>query len=360
MDRRPEHGSEKHGNMPTDSKSAEMATSATRPLSERIGTSTRALLRDILLPSSPQITLDALASTSSGTEKGDSSSSAGSTSATEASSWRSSSASCDQTHFPSQVPNETFRTSATHHDAQIGCPDTFKFDEFLASRSEHPLKSVEAPLNSRCTSQLDGNDYPKNGHNEHCLNVDAQRSVTDHGTASNNSQIHRWHSEAWQHDNRRSTVDPGEGRCDYDGAEVVALLSVPGSCLDGVPIDEGHRTQSERLDRHPQCYTAQPGEVVHPEVVANELQLVPNLGSNSAAFEIMIASMPQVDEYSQDIDLQPWLKILDSYHDEVWGDILPLVQEVRKEAMPAKDGMWKLEDKPALRRLQMLLKHLHT
>lgn len=360
MDRRPEQGSRHHGSMPTASKSAEMATSATRPLSERIGTSTRALLRETVLRPSPQLTLDALASISSGMEKGDSSSSVGSTSSAEASTWRSSSASYDQTHFPSQVPNETFRTSATHHDAQIACSDTFSFDEFLASQSEPPLRSVEAPSYSRGTSQLDGNEYPKNGHNEHCLNVDAQRSVTDHGTASNNSQTYRWHSEAWQHDNARSIIDPGEGRCDYDGAEVVALLSVPGSCLDEVPADEGHRTQSERLDTHPQSHTAQTGGFVHPDVVANELQLVPNLGSNSAAFEMMIASMPHVDEYSQELDLQPWLKILDSYHDEVWGDILPLVQDARKEAKPAKDGMWKLEDKPALRRLQMLLKHLHT
>ena len=70
--------------------------------------------------------------------------------------------------------------------------------------------------------------------------------------------------------------------------------------------------------------------------------------------------MPYRDKYSQDIDLQPWIRILGSYHDEVWGDVLPLVQEVRREAEPTKDGMWNLGDKPALRRLQMLLKHLHT
>ena len=319
-----------------------MATSTIRPLSERIGTSARALLRDTILRPSPQISLDTLAAISSGTEKGDSSSSVGSTSSAEASTCRSSSASCDQLHFPSHVPKNS---------------DSFDFDDFLARTSEPPLRTVEAPFNSRGSNQLDGNDCPKNGHNKHCLDADTQPSVTDHTTASNNSQTYRWHSEAWQHDNTRSTT---EGRRDYDGAEVVALLSVPGSCLDEILQDEGHRTQPERLDRHPQSYTAQPSEVVHINVVANALQLVPSLGSNSAAFEMMITSVPHLDEYSRDFDLQPWLKFLDSYHDEVWGDKLPLVQEARKEAKSAKDGLWISEDKPALRRLQMLLNHLHT
>ena len=354
MDRGPEQGSGHHGSLPTVSESAETATSATPPLSERIGTSTRALLRDTILRPSPQITLDTLSSISSRTEKGDFSSSVGSMSPAEASTWRSSSASCDQTHFPSQVPNETFRTGATGARS-----DPFNIDDFLASPSEYPLRSVEAPFNSRGPNQLDGNDCPKNGHNEHCLRADAQRSVADHGTSLNNSQIYRWHSETCQHDNTPSNMDPGEGRCNYDGAEVVALLSVPGS-LDEIRVGEGHRTQTERLDKHPRSYTAQPGEVIRPDDVANELQLVPNLGSNSVAFEMVIASMPHVDEYSQDIDPQPWLKILDSYHDEVWGDILPLVQEARREAKPATDGMWNVEDKAALRRLQMLLNHLQT
>ena len=319
-----------------------MATLATRPLSERICTSARALLRDTILRPSPQISLDTLAAISSRTEKGDSSSSVGSTSSAEASTCRSSSASCDQLHFPSQVPKNS---------------DSSNFDDFLARASEPPLRTVDAPFNSRGSNQLDGNDCLKNGHNEHCLHADTQRSVTDHTTASNNSQTYRWHSEAWQHDNTRSTT---EGRRDHDGAEVVALLSVPGSCLDGFLQDEGHHTQSERLDRHPQSYTAQSSEVVHIDVVANELQLVPSLGINSAAFEMMITSMPHLDEYSRDIDLQPWLQFLDSYHDEVWGDKLPLVQEARKEANSAKDGLWKSEGKPALRRLQMLLKHIHT
>ena len=357
MDRRPKQGFRHHGNFPTASESAEMATSATTQLSERIGMSTRALLRDTILQPFPQSTLDTLASISSGMEKGDSSSSVGSTSPAEASNWRSSSASCDQNHFPSQVPNETFRTSATHHDAQIACSDPFNLHDFLTSPSAPSLRSVEAPFHSRGVNQFEGNDYPKNGHNEGCLNADAQRSVTDYATASDNSQTYR---AAWQHDNTRSTIDAGKGPCDYDGAEVVDLLSVPGSCLDEVPVDEGYCTQFERLDSNSQSYTAQSGKAVHPDAVVKELQLIPSLGSSSAAFEMMIASMPDVDEYSQDIDPQPWLKILDSYHDEVWGDILPLVQEARKEAKPTTDGKWKLEDKPALRRLQMILKHLHT
>ena len=251
MDWRPEHGPRHDGSLPTAPESAERATSATPPLSERIGTSTRALLRNTILRPSPQSSLDTLASISSRTEKGGSSSSVGSTSVTEASSWRSSSASCDQTHRPSQVPNETFRTSAIHDDAQMASSDPFNFDDFLAGHSEPPSRNVEAPFNMRGTNQLDGKDCPKNEPTGLCLNAAVQRSGTDHAPASNNSQIYRWHSESWQHDNTLSNIDPGEDQCDYDGAEVVALLSVPGSCLDEVPADEGHRTQSERLNGHP-------------------------------------------------------------------------------------------------------------
>ncbi|KAL8795567.1 MAG: hypothetical protein Q9195_001988 [Heterodermia aff. obscurata] len=371
MDWRPEQVHRHHGNLPIESEPTETATPATRPLSERIGTSTRALIRDTILRPSPQITLDTLASVSSRTEKGDSSSSVDATSLAETSSWRSSSASCDQILDPSQALNEPFRTYATHHNAQRASSDAFNFDDFLASQPEPLSRSVEAPLNSRGTNQLDGSERPNNGPNGHSLHADVQRSVTDHVIVSDNCQTHRrhsetWcqthrrHSETWQHDNTRPTIDPDEDPRDYDGAEVVALLSGPGSFLDEVAVDDEHCAQPEMLDRHPPFYAAQIGEVVHPDVVANELQLVPNLSSNPTAFEMMIDSMPHIDKYSQDIDLQPWLKILDSYHDEVWGDILPLVQEARNEAKPAKYGMWKSEDKPALRRLQMVLRHLHT
>ena len=58
-------------------------------------------------------------------------------------------------------------------------------------------------------------------------------------------------------------------------------------------------------------------------------------------------------------DIKPWLDILSRYQDEVWGDILPLVQEVRKEAKIANEGGKPLHNgASALRRLAMVLGHV--
>ena len=60
-------------------------------------------------------------------------------------------------------------------------------------------------------------------------------------------------------------------------------------------------------------------------------------------------------------EVKPWLDILDRYQDEVWGDMLPLVQEARKElreAKPRRPELGSPQGGPAVRRLKMVLQHM--
>ena len=59
--------------------------------------------------------------------------------------------------------------------------------------------------------------------------------------------------------------------------------------------------------------------------------------------------------------LKPWLDILDRYQDDVWGDVLPLVQEAREELQEAEDktpGLSIPGEGPAVQRLKMVLQHM--
>lgn len=61
-------------------------------------------------------------------------------------------------------------------------------------------------------------------------------------------------------------------------------------------------------------------------------------------------------------DVGPWLQILDRYHDEVWGTMLPLIQRAREEVRSGKEntnsGVQVLKDGSAVRRLKLVLQHL--
>lgn len=59
--------------------------------------------------------------------------------------------------------------------------------------------------------------------------------------------------------------------------------------------------------------------------------------------------------------LLQWLDVLNRYQDEVWGDILPLVQDARKEIEQAKNrNDNEVHEGPAVRRLGMVFAHLQT
>ena len=333
-------------------EATEKATPATDCLPDRIGASARALFQSTVLRPSSRATLDTLTSISSVAEKGDSSSSyAGSMSSTEASSSRPSSTSSRQPQSPFGVLKDNFRTD-TQHSA---ITNTLDLDAFLADRTEPSIDRADEPTNTRGIHQLDANEY-MGSEQQSPRPVPCQQIVSDCTIDCDQGRTSSKPGGLSRSEWAGSPVWPSGAQENFDGAEVVALLSDPSFCVDNVPLDCDSSAEVRSL-RQPRSL-GRPEEVLHPDVVDNDLRLIPKSRSTPAAFEKMAALMPHIDEYSQDIDLRPWLDILSSYHDEVWGDMLPLVQEARRELKPTITAVQDSIERPALRRLQMLLGHL--
>lgn len=58
---------------------------------------------------------------------------------------------------------------------------------------------------------------------------------------------------------------------------------------------------------------------------------------------------------SEEFDWEAWEGVLTGYADEVWGGLLPLVREARREV---EEGKGEVEQSKALRRLGAVLGHL--
>ena len=166
------------------------------------------------------------------------------------------------------------------------------------------------------------------------------------------------------HRNRKTyTPDVELAPSSNDGAAVVALLSDPAFNIDEEPTnawavpktDKGKSKLGSQLVKQQLCNSAGPPAPVNP------LDLIPDFDAswNSVAY----ASKFYDGNCSSDPafgDIQPWTDMLNRYHDEVWGDMLPLVKEAREELKSANSSSeGAFHDRPALRRLGMLLKHLH-
>ncbi|KAL9101548.1 MAG: hypothetical protein Q9163_003203 [Psora crenata] len=133
-----------------------------------------------------------------------------------------------------------------------------------------------------------------------------------------------------------------------DGAAVVALLSDPSFPAE---TQSKENWDVPKEDRYHLCSESPlgKGQAASRE---NDLQRKPlDLFPNFTCFGI--DAEPAL--------ISPWEDILHRYHDDVWGDALPLVEEARqeiKEAAASKDRS--LESRPALRRLGMLLQHMNS
>ena len=148
-----------------------------------------------------------------------------------------------------------------------------------------------------------------------------------------------------------------------DGAAVVALLSDPAFDVNeeptdtwAVPVTDKGKAKLESQPVEQQLYNW-----ADPLAPVNPLDLMPNF--NTSWTPPTQSSSYYGEASSGDLafgDLQPWTAILNRYHDDVWGDMLPLVKEAREELKSANSSPeGTLHDRPALRRLGMLLKHLH-
>ncbi|MCJ1370344.1 hypothetical protein MMC20_001557 [Loxospora ochrophaea] len=169
-----------------------------------------------------------------------------------------------------------------------------------------------------------------------------------------------------------------------DGAAVVALLSDPtfspeGDPTDETPIDSNYPEDLFRLSstetqflRH--LKTLLPDSLSYNvPAPSNPSNLVPDFtGTNENVTRhitsIQSATMPHADEsylyttkpsLTRSFDIDPWLRVLTNYQDDVWGDMLPLVKEARKEVLRAKEeGESTVQDSIAVRRLSMIIGHL--
>ncbi|KAL8730602.1 MAG: hypothetical protein Q9166_003915 [cf. Caloplaca sp. 2 TL-2023] len=193
---------------------------------------------------------------------------------------------------------------------------------------------------------------------------------------------HRWRDvPCIQHEGFDTAVSEGtkgqEPNSDaVDGAAVVAMLSDPSFCVDDEldfaagndGVEDGTRYVEKPTER---LFQQVSFDLTHP---VNSLSLTPNFGSCMedchgdksldnpsvhAGHNDGAKTHSQTFGHGRDFRVQPWIYILTTYHDEVWGDLLPLVEDARKEASAIRDGNNDHHQHcPAIRRLAMLAGHI--
>ena len=162
---------------------------------------------------------------------------------------------------------------------------------------------------------------------------------------------------------RRQDHNQGFAKQDVDGAAVVTLLSDPAFTVNtessGTLVSEG-RNGPNRETLQTRRGPNKPDNALHP---SNTLVLVPDFSAPWNSAPASLTTQKGVHERDHFLesrcgDVQPWIDILHLYHDEVWGDMLPLVQEAREELRTNNRSKSRLSDGPAIRRLEMVLQHL--
>lgn len=151
----------------------------------------------------------------------------------------------------------------------------------------------------------------------------------------------------------------------HDGAAVVALLSDQAFTVDEEPSStldwenagrEGQYYERLQKGKRP----AIPVDASHP---SKPLVLMPDFCAPWNSSHASLAARKTIHDRghfpeSTSGDVQPWIEILHRYHDEVWGEMLPLVQQAREEVKAATENQACFQDGPATRRLKMVLRHL--
>ena len=150
-----------------------------------------------------------------------------------------------------------------------------------------------------------------------------------------------------------------------DGAAVVALLSDPAFTVEQETpslLDLGNdSTEVQKCkNSHQGSY---PTKCVASSHSLNPLGLVPNFGVPWKSGHASPATEKGINRegYFQESsfgDIEPWVGILDRYHEEVWGDNLPFIKEARAETNMTGKDQPDSDDGPATRRLKMVLQHV--
>ncbi|KAI9769632.1 MAG: hypothetical protein M1840_003869 [Geoglossum simile] len=158
-----------------------------------------------------------------------------------------------------------------------------------------------------------------------------------------------------------------------DGAAVVALLSQPKflDLVDTYQDDEGLHSISSLDLTSPQANTIERFKALFPAAPVHNPP-PPTHVLNLPPIEALIIP-PSWDSRNADVGsadfadhadrrqqwLRDWDGFLRAYADEVWGDLLPLVEEAREELEEAKENDRELRrEDGAVRRLAMVLGHL--
>ena len=149
-----------------------------------------------------------------------------------------------------------------------------------------------------------------------------------------------------------------------DGAAVVALLLDPTFAADEEPRTtlalETDGTEGQEYKRMQSRKREESIDVLH---TSKSFSLIPDFGPPSKLFPASLATQRDIYRKQNCLepghgDVQSWIDILYRYHDEVWGDMLPLVLESRQELKMANENKTCLQSGPAIRRLKMILQHL--
>lgn len=169
-----------------------------------------------------------------------------------------------------------------------------------------------------------------------------------------------------------------------DGAEVRALLADPSfsTNMDTPPISFSDAPEPDMNDLFPQNFS--PEEQITITRLRKELPPPPIYRTLDASHPLALVPRPDVDnqaveqniqgildgtfthqhlssEAAEKIDedewLSNWIDVLRSYTDDVWGDMLPIVQETRAQLEQAKAETTSIDTK-AVARLKMILGHL--
>ncbi|KAI9833481.1 MAG: hypothetical protein M1819_003639 [Sarea resinae] len=150
-----------------------------------------------------------------------------------------------------------------------------------------------------------------------------------------------------------------------DGADVVALLSDPSFTTDDDPFAPLPTTDEESSfpEEQPSAEYTQLASRLDPPPThrapspTNPLNLIPNFGEDSQSW---LYNEPPTSEAQRNAWISHWESVLDSYTDEVWGDLLPSKREAQAELEEMKNDGPDNSDhsSTAVRRLGMLLGHL--
>lgn len=305
---------------------------ATTTLSRRVGESATDLLKESFKRPSPQIVTGVL--TSLKTENVKAGPSSSSTDTGESSLAVRSSSQCRQATVDH---GESFRSKKTG-GMFGGCHGQVAFDEFLAG--------------------LHGFDHEVESAHDGPLSSGDQRLGFPLGIAEDNLLLIQERETLRMQGHNQGLADQ-----DVDGAAVVALLSDPLFALD----TEFSNTMVSEGRKEPNWETLQtwkgpnkPDDDLH---TSNTFALVPDFSAPWNLAHASLTTQKGIHEGENCLDsrygdVQPWFDILHLYHDEVWGEILPLVQEAREELKKNNESKTRLHNGPAIRRLEMVLQHL--